>query len=152
MSKKYVESYNLFKESTRFPQGIDAWLGFTPIYVPIRHSPRSLGKSSYNFLKRSKLGIGGILYFSNRPLKAISIFGISLSLTGLVVLSTVLVHKLVLSNQLPGFASLMGVLLLGFGLQFFILGVISLYISEIFTETKMRPLYIIKSHLFPGHH
>ncbi|MBN9244841.1 MAG: glycosyltransferase family 2 protein [Mesorhizobium sp.] len=145
MSRRFVDAYNRLTERSRFPQGLDQWLGFDHKYVPIEHSPRSVGKSSYNFWSRLRLGIEGILYFSNRPLTLIAIAGFALSLIGLALGLYVVLARLFWVALLPGYASIVSVGLIAFGIQLGCMGVVGLYVARIFAETQNRPLYIVKA-------
>jgi dolichol-phosphate mannosyltransferase len=145
MSRRFVDAYNCLTERSRFPQGLDQWLGFDHKYVPIEHSPRSDGKSSYNFWSRLRLGIEGILYFSNRPLTLIAIAGFVLSLIGLALGLYVIMARVFWVALLPGYASIVSVGLVAFGIQLGCMGVVGLYVARIFAETQNRPLYIIKA-------
>jgi dolichol-phosphate mannosyltransferase len=145
MSRRFVDAYNRLTERSRFPQGLDQWLGFDHKYVPIEHSPRSIGKSSYNFWSRLRLGIEGILYFSNRPLTLIAIAGFALSLIGLALGLYVVLARVFWVSLLPGYASIVSVALVAFGVQLGCMGVVGLYVARIFAETQNRPLYIVKA-------
>lgn len=146
MSRRFVDAYNRLTERSRFPQGLDQWLGFDHKYIPIEHSPRSVGKSSYNFWSRLRLGIEGILYFSNRPLTLIAIAGFVLSLIGLALGVYVVLARLFWVTLLPGYASIVSVGLIAFGIQLGCMGVVGLYVARIFAETQNRPLYVVKAY------
>lgn len=145
MSRRFVDAYNQLTERSRFPQGLDQWLGFDHKYVPIEHHPRTNGKSSYNFWSRLRLGLEGILYFSNRPLTLIALLGFALSVVGLAFGAYVIVARLLWDDLLPGYASLLSIGLIAFGLQLGCMGVVGLYVARIFTETQNRPLFLVKA-------
>lgn len=145
MSRRFVDAYNRLTERSRFPQGLDQWLGFDQKYVRIEHRPRTDGKSSYNFWSRLRLGVEGILYFSNRPLTLIAIFGFILSVVGLVFGAYVIIARLLWADLLPGYASLLSIGLIAFGIQLGCMGVVGLYVARIFSETQNRPLFLVKA-------
>lgn len=150
MSRRFIDAYNKLTEHSRFPQGLDQWLGFDQRNVPIEHRPRRVGKSSYNFWSRMKLGIEGILYFSHRPLILIAIFGFVFSILGLFLGLYTIFMRLVSADFIPGYASIMSIGLIAFGLQLGCMGVVGLYVARIFTETQNRPLYIVKARYVHG--
>jgi dolichol-phosphate mannosyltransferase len=145
MSRRFVDAYNQLTERSRFPQGLDQWLGFDHKYVEIEHRPRTDGKSSYNFWSRLRLGLEGILYFSNRPLTLIAVLGFILSVVGLVFGAYVILARLLWADLLPGYASLLSIGLIAFGVQLGCMGVVGLYVARIFSETQNRPLFIVKA-------
>jgi glycosyltransferase involved in cell wall biosynthesis len=144
MSRRYITAYNSLTEKTRFPQGLDQWLGFYPRYVLIAHRPRAKGKSSYNFWLRLRLGLDGLLYFSERPLVIMMSLGLVLSAFGTAMGLALVVMRLFLRNIEPGYTSLAAIGLFAFGVQLICLGVVGFYVGKIFKEVQNRPLYIIK--------
>jgi dolichol-phosphate mannosyltransferase len=145
MSRRFVDSHNLIQEKSHFPQGLDHWLGYRHKYIEIEHHARVDDKSSYNIASRLRLAIDGILYFSDRPLKLIASFGFLLSFLGFAMAFWTVIEKIVGTELLPGFASLMSVLLIAFGVNITILGLIGLYVGKIFQEVKNRPQFLIRN-------
>lgn len=144
MNRAFTDAYNDLTEKSRFPQGLDQWLGFRHKYVEIEHRPRVDGKSSYNFISRLRLALTGILYFTDRPIKLIGYFGIWMSLIGLLLGLVVVLQKFSDNPLLPGYASLASIALIGFGVQIGCIGLLGLYIGSIFREVQNRPLYIVR--------
>lgn len=144
MSRRYVDAYNQLTEQTRFPQGLDAWLGFNHASVAIKHRERKDKKSSYTFSKRLSLAFNGILYFSDRPIKFVAGIGFVFSFIGFFLGILIVVSKLLGVEYLPGYASLASIGLMALGLQLFCIGLVGLYIAKIFVEVKKRPLYVVK--------
>lgn len=144
MNRVFVDAYNALTEKSRFPQGLDAWLGFRQKYVEIEHVPRSDGKSSYNFWTRTSLALTGILYFTDRPLKFIGYFGLVMAVIGFGLGAGIIFQKLIGGALLPGYASLASVAFIGFGIQIGCIGLLGLYIGRIFREVQNRPLCIVR--------
>lgn len=144
MNRTFIDAYNALTEKSRFPQGLDGWLGFRQRYIQIEHRPRAVGKSAYNVWSRTKLALTGILYFSDRPLKFIAYTGLFLAFIGFVLGGGVVAEKILGGSLLPGYASLAATALVGFGIQIAFLGILGLYIGRIFREVQGRPLYIIR--------
>lgn len=144
MSRRFIDAYNRLTEKSRFPQGLDAWLGFRQRTVPIAHQPRIDRKSSYTFRKRVALALSGILYFSDRPIKLVAVLGLMLAGIGVLLGIVIIVTKLMGQDYLSGYASLASIGLLTFGVQLACLGVIGLYIGKIVREVQNRPLYLVR--------
>jgi len=144
MSRRFVNAYNSLSEKTRFPQGLDAWLGFEHECVNIEHRSRVDNRSSYNFTKRLSLALSGAVYFSDRPIKFVAGGGLMLSILGFVIGLVIAGTKVLGVDYLPGYASLASIGLIAMGLQLFSIGLIGLYVSKIFVEVKNRPIFIVK--------
>lgn len=145
MSRRFVGAYNALTEKSRFPQGLDQWLGFRHRYVEIEHRERVDKRSSYNLWSRLKLAANGILYFSDRPLQLMASAGFVLALVGVCLGGYVVTERLFGGNFLPGYASLVSIALLAFGIQLGCTGLVGLYIAKIFKEVQNRPLYVIRT-------
>jgi dolichol-phosphate mannosyltransferase len=144
MNRAFIGAYNNLTEKSRFPQGLDQWLGFRHKYIEIEHCDRVVGKSSYTFWSRMQLALTGILYFTDRPLKLIGYFGLLMAALGLLLGLGIVIQKLTGNSLLPGYASLASISLVGFGIQIGSLGLLGLYIGKIFREVQNRPLYIVR--------
>jgi glycosyltransferase involved in cell wall biosynthesis len=144
MSRRFVAAYNGLTEKSRFPQGLDQWLGFRHKYIEIEHRDRVDGRSSYNFWSRLKLALNGVLYFSDRPLTLVALAGFCLAAFGFVLSAYVIAEKLLGVEYLPGYASLVALALTGFGVQLGCTGLVGLYVAKIFREVQNRPLYIVR--------
>ena len=144
MNRAFLDAYNALTEKSRFPQGLDRWLGFRHAYVEIEHEPRGDYKSSYTLRSRARLAMTGILYFTDRPLVLIASSGLWMGALGFVLALGIVLQKWMGVDLLPGFASLSSIILIGFGLQIGCIGLLGLYVGKIFREVQNRPLYIVK--------
>ena len=144
MNRKFVNAYNALTEKSRFPQGLDQWLGFRHKYIDIEHKSRIDKRSSYNFYSRLKLAINGLLYFSDRPLMLVIVTGLLFAVIGVVLAIAFILGKLVGVNYVPGYISIVSLALIGLGLQLGCTGLVGLYVAKIFKEVQNRPLYIIR--------
>lgn len=118
-------------ENTRFLKGIFSWIGFNTIYVPYTPEKRMYGTSKWSIVKLLKYSLGGIVSFSTKPIKSIFIVGILSFIVCLLnfILMGNLSHRTIIL--------LLGLLLLS-------VGIISLYVSRIYSNVLKRPCYIIK--------
>lgn len=121
-------------EKNRFLKGIFSWIGFNTIYVPYTPKQRTTGTSSWSPFKLIKYSINGMISFSTKPLKFVS-------LSSLVVFIIGLLNFLLLGNLSER------TILLFLGILMFNLSIISLYLIRIYTNSLNRPAYIIKTKL-----
>lgn len=105
---------------------------------------RFAGVSKFNFRRKIQLAIDAIMDFSDLPLRIAVHIGLLLSSLGFLAILAVIILKLTVVDFQAGWPSLLSVLLMGFGVQIFFIGVAALYIGKIYRETKHRPLYSIK--------
>lgn len=131
-------------EKNRFTKGIFSWVGFNVKYLPYEVEPRTSGNSSFGFFASVKYAFEGILAFSSKPLKLSTNLGVLSILASFIYLIVVLVQVLALGYEMNAIYALIILLLFMFGLQFVLLGVVGSYISNINTEVKNRPVYIVK--------
>jgi dolichol-phosphate mannosyltransferase len=144
MSRRFVDAYNSLTEKSRFPQGLDQWLGFRHKYVEIEHRERADKRSSYSMWARLRLGVNGILYFSDRPLQLVGSAGFVVACLGIGLAAYIAAERLLGVDYLPGYASLAAIGLIAFGIQLGCTGLLGLYIARIFREVQNRPLYLIR--------
>jgi putative glycosyltransferase len=142
MRREYVDSLLRHREQQTVIGGLWVITGFRQIGVPVNKLTR--GETTYSFWQRWLILIDSITSFSEIPLVAIFYLGIAIScLSGLVGVM-LMIHKLIFGSVIEGWASVMlSVWFLG-GLLIFCVGVIGVYISKIFIETKNRPYTIVR--------
>ena len=132
------------KETNRFTKGLFAWTGFNIKYLKYTPDKRLHGKSKFNFRKQVNYAIDGILNFSTSPMKLALYLGSTISIFSFIYLVYLIIKTLILGKDVPGFASIMCVLLLLGGVILTLLGLIGEYVARIYLETKQRPIYISK--------
>lgn len=144
MSRPVVEAFLLMPERNRFVRGMVAWTGFRATSVRYRRAARHGGKTKYDVAKLVVLALDALTGFSAIPIRLVSLFG--LFVTGLSAVATlwIVLNKLFLGIEIPGYAFLAtGVLFLG-GVQILMLGAIGEYVGRIYVETQRRPLYLVR--------
>ncbi len=142
-NRKVINSIKKIKESNQFFPMFVIWSGFKSTSIAVEHSERLAGVSSYNWLKRLKLGIDIVFSYSSRPLFLASFFAIFIAL--IIIILCIIYFLLALSGyfKITGFATII-LSLWGIGsIIIIILSFISIYISQIFDNVKHRPLYLI---------
>ncbi len=75
MTRQFIDAYNSLGDQTPYIPGLENWLGFRHIYVPIRHQHRKEGRSSYSFRKRWRMAMESIIGFSDLPLRIAATLG-----------------------------------------------------------------------------
>jgi len=144
MSRQAVEALKSMPEYHRFLRGMIVWLGYKSVILPYREPERIAGKSKYSMGKMIRLASDAIFSFSLMPLY----IGLSFGFTFIVLALVQMVYVLVLwsthqTNRIvPGWSSLMAVLLIASGIIMILLGFIGVYVGYIFQEVKRRPIYL----------
>ncbi len=131
-------------EKTRFTKGIFAWVGFNVKYLPYEVEPRTSGSSNFGFINSFKYAMVGILSFSNKPLKWSINLGITSLLGAFIYFIVLLVQILAFGLKMKAVYALILLMLVLFGTQFILLGIVGSYIANINTEVRNRPVYIVK--------
>lgn len=145
--RSVIDSILRMQESIRYFPSMVNWVGYERISIPVEHSDRFAGKTSYNFKKQMKLAIDIILAHSDKPLKIIIGLGISISLISFLFSLFTIYRALKGHIQILGYASLIISISFFSGIIISVLGVLGLYIGKIFETTKKRPIYLIKDRL-----
>lgn len=144
LDRKVADVIRQMPERTRFMKGLFAWAGFRQASVSYTREPRRIGETKFNYWKLWTFALDGITSASTVPLRVWSYLGGIVALFAIGYALLVVVRTLISGVQVPGYASLMvAVLFLG-GLQLLSLGILGEYVGRIMTETKNRPLYVIR--------
>jgi glycosyltransferase involved in cell wall biosynthesis len=144
LDRKVVEVIRKLPERNRFMKGLFAWAGFRQAAVEYDRVERETGKSKFNYWKLWTLALDGITSASTFPLRVWSYVGAVVALFALGYAGFLAMDTMMFGNAVPGYASIMvSVLFLG-GVQLISLGVLGEYVGRILTETKQRPLYVVR--------
>lgn len=131
-------------EYHRFSKGIFAWVGYDTCFIPYTAQPRANGTTKWNFRKLFNYAIDGIIGFSTAPLRFTTYLGMLSGTAAVIYLIIVVLQKLLWGINVPGYATVI-VLILFFGsMQLFGLGIIGEYVGRTFEQSKDRPIYIAK--------
>ena len=144
LDRKVVEVIRALPERNRFMKGLFAWAGFKQVAVEYDRAEREVGSTKFNYWKLWTLALDGITSASTAPLRIWSYVGASIALFALGYSAFIVSRVLIFGISVPGYASIMvSVLFLG-GVQLISLGVLGEYVGRILTETKQRPLYVVR--------
>lgn len=145
MSRETVENIKLLPERNLFMKGVLSWVGGNVDIVEYTRAERSAGESKFNGWKLWNLALEGITSFSTFPLRMWTYIGLFVAALSFVYGGWMIIDKLIWGNPVPGYPSLLvSILFLG-GIQLIGIGVLGEYIGRIYTESKQRPKYILKS-------
>lgn len=131
-------------EYHRFSKGIFSWVGFNTYYMPYAVDERLSGTTKWSFWKLFKYAIEGIVAFTTVPLKLSTYTGFFTSLASLIYIIVVIVEKLAFGIAVPGYATIVVLILFLGGLQLLALGINGEYLSKTYIQTKNRPIYIAR--------
>lgn len=147
LDRKVVDVIRRMPERNRFMKGLFAWAGFRTASVTYHREERTVGKTKFNYWKLWTLAIDGITSASTLPLRVWSYLGAFVALGALAFAVFIIVRTLISGISVPGYASLMVAILFLGGLQLLSLGVLGEYVGRILTETKGRPLYVVRERI-----
>lgn len=146
MDRRVIEAIRAMPERSRFNKGIFSWVGFRTVAIQYERPERHAGTTKWKYRKLLRFAMDGIISFSSLPLRVWSLIGMIVALGALVYGGFIIFKVLVLGDRsVPGYASLMTVMLFTNGIVLIGLGVIGEYLSQVFTEVKRRPIYLIRS-------
>ncbi len=148
MFRSYVvESICLLAENNRFSKGIFSWVGFNTYYMEYLVEKRNSGKSSFNIINQFKYAFNGIINFSIKPLRIATVIGLIFALGAFIYLIIILIQTFITGIEVPGYASLISLILLLGGIQLMAIGILGEYIAKTYLECKKRPIYVAKNKL-----
>jgi glycosyltransferase involved in cell wall biosynthesis len=153
MTRQFIDAYNSIGDRAPYIPGLENWLGFRHMYVPIRHQYRTQGKSSYTFRKRWRMAMESIIGFSDLPLRIAATLGFIITSIGMLLAAALILEQFASFRFLPGFTSTLATIVFLGGLNLMFLGLVSLYVGRILREVQGRPRYVVKSFenfMFPG--
>lgn len=143
-NRKVVQAVLSMGDSVRSLHTMVMWVGFKKTAIPVQHSERLEGKSSYSVGKLFKQAFNYMVAFSDKPLNFVLRFGALLFLMALGVAGFYMIRYLVGGITVSGFTTLIiSIWMLG-GIQIMLIGIVALYIAKIFDRVKQRPIYIVE--------
>jgi dolichol-phosphate mannosyltransferase len=144
MSRRVVDALKTMPERRRFVRGMRSYVGFRQTGVAYERQERAGGQPKYTFRKLLMLAADGIFTFSEIPLRIATLVGLFTAGFSILYGAYVLIERIFIGFNLPGFATLaVGLFFLG-GVQLICLGILGEYIGRIHQEVKQRPPYIIE--------
>ncbi len=118
--------------------------GFKNITIPMDYHERAAGQSKWTLSKKIKLFIDSFVAFSFMPIRLVSIIGILMFLAGVVYGIFTIVSRLMHPNEaVAGYATIVTILALGFGITNISIGIIAEYLWRTYDAASGHPVYII---------
>jgi glycosyltransferase involved in cell wall biosynthesis len=147
MSRRAVDAVRQLREQHRFMKGLFAWIGLPSVAVPYDRAPRAWGKTKWSYWRLWNFALEGITSYTIMPLKIATYVGLAVALLAVAYGGFIILRTLLFGNPVPGYPSLMAVVLFLGGAQLVTLGVIGEYLGRVFDETKRRPLYLVEDYM-----
>ncbi|MDK9721126.1 MAG: glycosyltransferase family 2 protein [Rhodospirillales bacterium] len=145
MDRKVVDVINRMPERSRFMKGIFAWVGFRQTGIPYQQGERVAGGTKWGFLKLLSFALDGLTSFSTFPLRVWSYIGGAIAVLAFFYIVIRLIRTLLYGVDIPGYESILIIMLFLGGMQLLTLGILGDYIGRVFNEVKGRPLWIVRS-------
>lgn len=144
MDRQVVEAVKRLPERTRFMKGLFAWLGFRQTTVTYSRQERAAGQSKWKYWRLWNFALEGIFSFSTLPLRIWSYLGILIASATAIYMLFIVGLVLTTGVDVPGYASLLIIVLFFSGLNMIGLGILGEYLGRVFIEVKQRPLYLVR--------
>lgn len=144
MRRSMVDSIISMTEYNRFSKGIFSWVGFNTKWLSYENVERIAGETKWSFWKLFLYSIEGIVAFSTVPLSIASVMGIIFCMIAFIGVIFIFVRALIFGDPVAGWPSLVCIVTLLGGIQLLCMGIMGMYLSKTYLETKRRPIYISK--------
>ncbi|HEY5983575.1 MAG TPA: glycosyltransferase family 2 protein [Anaerolineales bacterium] len=147
LSRQAAASLNAMPEYHRFLRGMISWMGYSSVILPYTETKRTAGRSKYSLGKMIRLAMDAVFSFSLAPLY----IGLSLGAVLLCLAAAQMIYVLSFwalgrtSNFVPGWSSLMFVILSVGAMLMLLVGFVGVYVGYIFQEVKRRPVFLKKA-------
>ena len=147
MTRQMVDAILSMREYNRFTKGIFGWVGFRTKWLEYENVERAKGETKWNFWKLLVYSLDGITAFSTAPLLIASFVGILCCVIAFLMIVFIIVRKLIFGDPVSGWPSLVCIILMTSGIQFFCTGILGQYLAKAYMEVKRRPIYLVKEEI-----
>lgn len=144
MKRDMVDAILSMPEYNRFTKGIFGWVGFKTKWLEFENVERAAGETKWSFWKLFRYALEGIIAFSTVPLTIVSLIGVIVCIIAFLFLLFVFIRAAAFGDPVAGWPSLICVISFLSGIQLLGIGVVGMYLSKTYLETKKRPIYIKK--------
>lgn len=144
MTRQMADAILSMKEYNRFSKGIFGWVGFRTKWLEYENVERLRGETKWNFWKLFLYSLEGITAFSTIPLMLASVVGVLFCFLAFLMIIFIIVRKLIFGDPVSGWPSLVCIILMTSGVQFFCTGILGQYLAKTYMEVKRRPIYVLK--------
>jgi glycosyltransferase involved in cell wall biosynthesis len=147
MDRRVIEALQRMPERSRFMKGMFAWLGFKQAKIEYTRPARVAGTSKWRVWGLWNFALDGIFSFTTLPLRVWTYFGLVTAAAALGYMAFIIVSTLLYGVDVPGYASIVVMLLFFSGTNMIGLGVLGEYLGRVFNEVKHRPIYLVREAL-----
>ncbi|MBP3204476.1 MAG: glycosyltransferase family 2 protein [Lachnospiraceae bacterium] len=147
MTRQMVDAILSMQEYNRFTKGIFGWVGFKTKWLEYENVERARGETKWNFWKLLMYSFDGIIAFSTAPLMISSVMGVVMCLVAFAMILFIIVRKLIFGDPVSGWPSMVCIILLTSGINFFCTGILGQYLARTYLEVKRRPIYLVKEEI-----
>ena len=144
MKRDMVNAILSMPEYNRFTKGIFGWVGFKTKWIEFENVERAAGETKWSFWKLFRYALEGIIAFSTVPLTIVSLIGVIVCIIAFLFLLFVVIRAAIFGDPVAGWPLLICVISFLSGIQLLGIGVVGMYLSKTYLETKKRPIYIKK--------
>lgn len=144
MKRDMVNAILSMPEYNRFTKGIFGWVGFKTKWIEFENVERAAGETKWSFWKLFRYALEGVIAFSTVPLTIVSLIGVIVCIIAFLFLLFVVIRAVIFGDPVAGWPSLICVISFLSGIQLLGIGVVGMYLSKTYLETKKRPIYIKK--------
>lgn len=143
LRRKVIDSYCSMREQHRSYVIQLKWLGFRQTCIDVEHDDRFEGESSYSFKKRMSLARDILTSQSDKILRLTVDLGLLMAIISAIVIVAVLINYFT-NNVSPGWTSIISTLFFIGGMIITTIGLVGIYVGNIFLQVKGRPLYVVR--------
>jgi dolichol-phosphate mannosyltransferase len=143
ISGSAINQLKSFNEFDLFYRGLIKWMGYKQISIEYKAEERYAGVTKYTYNKMISFGLKGFTSFSSKPLYFAAYLGFFFASMSIMYIPYI-VYTFYVGTEVPGWASVIATIAFFGGINLMILGIIGVYLSKLFAQSKNRPHYIIK--------
>ena len=144
MDRCVVDALKTLRESQRLMKGLFAWAGLKTCFIDYKAGKRAAGESKFGLMSLWHLAVDGITSTSTLPLKIWSYIGGLVALGAFIYGLIIAVDTWMFGIDVPGYATIVCLILRFGGLQLLGIGIIGEYLGRTYIESKNRPVYIVR--------
>ena len=144
MTRQVADAILSMGEYNRFTKGIYGWVGFETKWLEYENVERAKGETKWSFWKLFAYSIEGITAFSTVPLSIAAFVGALFCILAFFMIIFIIVRKLIFDDPVSGWPSMVCIILMTSGVQFFCTGILGQYLAKTYLEVKRRPIYLTK--------
>lgn len=142
--RNVIDAVKSMKDHSRLFPVMVQWVGFNKFWLPVQHSGRFEGNSTYRFKGLFHLALNAFIAFSDKPLRITVKTGLLIASISFIIGLIYLIRYLSGKILVLGFTSLIISIWFLAGIIILILGILGLYLGKVFEEAKQRPFYIVR--------